>query len=286
MFALTVSLLWCGPAGAADQSAPASGGQTSFYDAAIAQTAQSGEDFNDPLESLNRAIFLFNDGFQENLLRPVVDTYNNVVPTNGRKAIKGIFENLSEPITLANDLLQFEFHRAMNTLVRAFVNTVFGFGGAMNLAQDMGLESHKEDFGQTLAVWGMGEGGYLMLPFLGPSNPRDAIGRFLIDAYFDPLGIYLDNIDMDEVDLAIDAVDGVLDFADVIDDLEQIRKTSVDYYAAIRSLYRQKRKAEIANGQSLDLPPIPDISPEFRGELPAPRRRQEPVAGLILYGGR
>jgi len=89
----------------------------------------------------------------------------------------------------------------------------------------------------------------------------------LVDSYFDPLGYYLDNVDADEVDLALDVVDGLLEYADVVEDLDQIRKTSVDYYAAIRSLYRQKRRAEISNGQNLDLPPIPDLAPEFRSGL-------------------
>jgi len=245
--------------------------ELSFQNGLIAQAdiqlSQVEDEGNDPLESVNRAIFSFNEGVQQVILRPVVDVYNSTVPATGRRAIKNMFNNLSTPIILANDLLQFEFERALVTFMRGFINTFFGMAGMADMAGEMGFERHKEDFGQTLAVWGVGEGFYVVLPILGPSNPRDAIGRLLVDSYFDPLGYYLDNVDADEVDLALDVVDGLLEYADVVEDLDQIRKTSVDYYAAIRSLYRQKRRAEISNGQNLDLPPIPDLAPEFRSGL-------------------
>lgn len=235
--------------------------------AADIQLSQAEDDTNDPLEDINRAIFSFNEGVQSALLRPLADVYNSNVPATGRQALKNMFDNLSSPITFVNDILQFEFERALVTFTRAFINTTFGMAGISDLASEMGFEKHQEDFGQTLAVWGVGEGFYVVLPLLGPSNPRDAVGRLLVDGYFDPLSYYLDNIDEEEIDLALDLVDGFLEYADVVEELDQIRKTSVDYYAAIRSLYRQKRNAEISNGQNLDLPPIPDLSPEIRGEM-------------------
>jgi phospholipid-binding lipoprotein MlaA len=239
----------------------------SLAQAADLQLAQTEDDSNDPLENVNRAIFSFNEGVQEGLLRPLADAYNSAVPATGRQALKNMFDNLSAPITFVNDLLQFEFERALVTFTRAFINTTFGMAGISDMASEMGFEKHEEDFGQTLAVWGVGEGFYLVLPLLGPSNPRDAVGRLLVDGYFDPLSYYLDNIDEGEIDLALDLVDGFLEYADVVEELDQIRKTSVDYYAAIRSLYRQKRNAEISNGQNLDLPPIPDLAPEIRSGL-------------------
>lgn len=238
-----------------------------FISPAGIELSQADDDANDPLESVNRVIFSFNEGVQDIVLRPIANTYNATVPATGRKAIKNVFDNLSSPITFVNDVLQFEFERALQTLTRTVINTFFGMGGMADLAGDMGIEKHNEDFGQTLAVWGVGEGFYVVLPVLGPSNPRDAIGRLLVDSYFDPLSYYLENIDEEEIDLALDVVDGLLEYADVIEELDQIKKTSVDYYAAIRSLYRQKRKAEIANGQNLDLPPIPDLAPEIRSQL-------------------
>ena len=237
-----------------------------FAAVAPLQVSQAVEDANDPLESVNRAIFGFNEGLQDYVLRPVASAYNTYVPATPRRAVKNMFDNAKAPVIFVNDLLQFEFERALTTFMRAFINTAFGGVGMMDLASEMGFEKHKEDFGQTLGVWGVGEGFYVVLPVLGPSNPRDAIGRLLIDSYFDPLSAYLDNIDEGEVDLALDAIDGFVEFAGVVDDLDQIKKTSVDYYAAIRSLYRQKRKAEISNGKNLDLPPIPDLAPEIRSE--------------------
>lgn len=244
------------------------------------QVSQNDEEANDPLESLNRSIFSFNEGLQDVVLRPIADAYNTTVPANGRQAIKNVFDNLSEPVNFVNNLLQFEFERATNTLVRAMINTVFGAAGIMDVAGDMGLKEQSEDFGQTLAVWGVGEGFYVVLPLLGPSNPRDAVGRLIVDGYFDPLGQYLNNVGEDEIDLAMDIVDGLVEFADVVEELDQIKKTSVDYYAAIRSLYRQKRRAEISNGENIDLPPIPDLMPEFRSEYPLPKKSDNPVASL------
>ncbi|MEQ9558624.1 MAG: VacJ family lipoprotein [Rhodospirillales bacterium] len=252
----------------ADDQARALSFQDGFTAQANVELSQADDTGNDPLESMNRAIFSFNEGVQEGLLRPIANAYNSTVPLTGRQALKNMFDNLSSPITFVNDLLQFEFERALVTFTRTFLNSTVGMAGMADVASEMGFQKHNEDFGQTLAVWGIGEGFYVVLPVLGPSNPRDAIGRLLIDSYFDPLGYYLDNIDADEVDLALDVVDGLLEYADVVEELDQIKKTSVDYYAAIRSLYRQKRNAEISNGQNLDLPPIPDLAPEIRSELP------------------
>ncbi|MFQ5765701.1 MAG: MlaA family lipoprotein, partial [Rhodospirillales bacterium] len=123
-----------------------------------------------------------------------------------------------------------------------------------------GVERHDEDFGQTLAVYGVEEGFYLVLPIFGPSNPRDAIGKLGADSYLDPLGLWLDNTDRDEIRYTLAGARGIDQYANIVDELDQVKKTSVDYYAAVRSLYRQKRKTEIHNGSILELPPIPDLS--------------------------
>ncbi len=218
------------------------------------------EEINDPLESMNRAIFDFNEVLQDAILRPAAHFYNDNVNVTVRQAISNILNNLSTPVILANDLLQGEFDRALETVVRALVNSTFGIGGIVDLAGELGLERHDEDFGQTLAVYGVDEGFYLVLPVFGPSSPRDAIGKLAIDSYLDPLGLWLDNTDRDEIVYALTAAEGLDEYAGIVDELNQVKKTSVDYYAAIRSLYRQKRKAEILNGSTLDLPPIPDLS--------------------------
>jgi len=240
--------------------------------AEIPQTAQvaveEADDADDPLEPVNRFLFGFNEIFQLVLLQPATGMYEHLVPPPLREAIGHMIDNLQTPVVLANDLLQGEGQRALITTQRFVINTTLGVGGIMDPATEMGFDRHGEDFGQTLAVWGVGEGLYLVLPFYGPSNPRDAVGKLFVDNYFDPLGLYLDNIDEDEAIYARIAVGAVDEYGGVMDELDQIKKTSVDYYAAIRSMYRQKRKAEIGNGAEIALPPIPDLG-QVDGDAPA-----------------
>ena len=224
----------------------------------IAQATSDADGVNDPLEPVNRAIFEFNEVFQTVLLRPVRVAYREVVPEVIRDAIKNILANLRSPINLTNDLLQGEGQRAWETFQRAVVNTTFGLGGIMDVGTEFGFLAHEEDFGQTLAIWGVGAGPYIVIPFLGPSNPRDIVGRFA-DSYVDVFDIWADNANRDEASIARFAVGGIDSYSRVMDDLKSVKKTSIDYYAAIRSMYRQKRNDEIRNGKPEDLPPLPDI---------------------------
>ena len=114
-----------------------------------------------------------------------------------------------------------------------------------------------------------------MLPLFGPSNPRDAIGKFVIDPYLDPLGLWLDNTDRQNIEYTLAGAEGLDEYAGIVDELNQVKKTSVDYYAAVRSLYRQKRKTEINNGSILELPPIPDLSYGI-----TPEDFDQPLAGF------
>ena len=236
----------------------------------------SGEEaVNDPLESLNRSIFEVNEGLQDVLLRPIAKFYNANVNLMVRQGISDFLDNLSSPVIFANDLLQGEFERALTTFGRAFINTTIGIVGFADVALELGLERHDEDFGQTLAVYGMGEGFYLVLPIFGPSSPRDAIGKFVIDSYLDPLGLWLDNTDRQNIEYTLAGAEGLDEYAGIVDELNQVKKTSVDYYAAVRSLYRQKRKTEINNGSIFELPPIPDLSYGI-----TPEDFDQPLAGV------
>jgi len=248
----------------------------------LAQQSQDAatNDINDPLEPMNRIFFSFNEGLQDALIRPVAYTYNDVFPVTFRAGMRNFVVYLSSPVTLANDLLQGDITAAMKTVSRFMVNTV-GLVGIADLASELGMDGPKEDFGQTLAVWGVGEGPYLVLPVLGPSNPRDAVGKYVVDSYFDPLGLYLHNTDRDGLRYARAGVDGFTEYAGVVRELDEIKKTSVDYYAALRSLYRQKRQAEIANGKPQALPAIPDY--EINLDTTAP---SEPVAGATSRVGQ
>ena len=245
----------------------------------------SGEEaVNDPLESMNRAIFEFNEGLQDVLLRPIAKFYNANVNLTVRQGISNFLDNLSSPVIFANDLLQGEFERALTTFGRAFINTTIGIVGFADVASELGTERHDEDFGQTLAVYGMGEGFYLVLPIFGPSSPRDAIGKLVIDPYLDPLGLWLGNTDRQNIEYTLAGADGLDEYAGIVDELNQVKKTSVDYYAAVRSLYRQKRKTEINNGSILELPPIPDLSygvtpPDLSYDI-TPEDFDQPLAGV------
>jgi phospholipid-binding lipoprotein MlaA len=257
-FGQPVPALGAEPAMKVQVKAP-SNDQAQSVDAAVAQATPEIEDINDPLESVNRVIFDFNEIIQDAILRPVTYFYNDTVPVTARQGISNFINNLATPVTLANDILQWEWERALQTIGRALVNSTFGIFGLADLAGELGVERHSEDFGQTLAVYGIEEGFYLVLPILGPSNPRDAIGKLVVDPYFDPIGVYLDNTDRDEIALGVSGGKGVEEYARIVDELDQVKKTSVDYYAAVRSLYRQKRKTEIHNGSILELPPIPNL---------------------------
>ena len=222
-------------------------------------TSSDEDDVNDPLESINRAIFNFNEFILDLLLRPVADLYKDNLPAVFRTGVKNFITNLSTPVTVGNHLLQGEPDEALRSVGRMMANTIVGIGGLVDVADELGAPGRNEDFGQTLGVWGVDEGIYLVLPIFGPSNPRDLVGKFIVDPYFDATGYWISNTDEDAIDWSLKATGGVSEYAEVIDELGQIKKTSVDYYAAIRSLYRQKRKSEIRNGEQLDLPPIPDL---------------------------
>ena len=215
-------------------------------------------DAYDPFESVNRLVFGFNDVAYSYVLGPIADVYN-LMPSLVRDVFDNFLSNLRAPVTLANDVLQGEFSRAGTTLVRFGMNSTIGFAGLVDIAQDYGFEKHDEDFGQTLAVWGVGEGIYLVLPLVGPSNPRDAIGQFVVDPFMDPLSVYLGSTGQYEWGYARATVAGVDGFAHVRKELQSIRRTAVDYYATVRSLYQQRRALEIANGEILNLPAIPDF---------------------------
>ena len=209
--------------------------------------ADEAQDVNDPLEPFNRLTFAFNEAVNEHLLRPVARGYNSVLPQVVRRVVSNLLNNASAPVTFANDFLQGEINRGIETAIRIIINTTVGFGGAIDVAKNLGFEAHEEDFGQTLAVWGIDEGFYIILPLLGPSNPRDGIGRLFVDPFFDPLGYYLHDRKLDTVAYSLTALKGLVTYAGIVNEIDQMRETSIDFYGALRSLYRQRREAEIKN---------------------------------------
>jgi phospholipid-binding lipoprotein MlaA len=228
---------------------------------------------NDELEPFNRTVFDVNMGLDKAILKPVAYVYKEAMPQEGREAVGSFLSNLRTPVILANDLMQGEWGRAGDTFMRFLANSTFGLGGLVDVAADMGFPKHDEDFGQTLAVWGVQEGPYLMLPVFGPSNPRDAFGR-VVDLAMDPLSWFAPS-PWGMVRFGTTATHVRADHYDELNDLE---KSSLDFYAAIRSLYRQKRNDEIRNGGTSELPGLfltravsPSPSPEAAQASPFDR---------------
>ena len=215
---------------------------------------------NDPIEPFNRAVFSFNQGVERVVFRPLVAGYR-VLPIPVRRSITGILGNLNSPTVFANDVLQGEFGRAGTTLGRMIINTTVGLGGIFDVAKAWGLEGHREDFGQTLAVWGLNDGPYLVLPFLGPSNPRDGIGFGIDTLFVDPIAWYgyADNPNWHT--LARTGVTLVDRFDLVQDNIDELEKSSIDFYATLRESYRQNRAKEIRNGRPAPLPDFGEDDP-------------------------
>lgn len=217
------------------------------------------EDTNDPIEPLNRFVFGFNEIIFRFILGPFAKTYNWALPEFFRDGVSNFLDNINSPVVLVNDLLQGELERAWETSARLVINSTAGIGGLIDVGDRLGFKPHKEDFGQTLAVWGVGEWFYVVLPIYGPSSPRDAVGKLVVDNYFDPLGLWLDNNGSDALKWSWTGVSGVVTYADLVEDLDRVRETSVDFYGALRSLYRQQRQAEISNGKAVSTVPNFDL---------------------------
>ena len=168
-----------------------------------------------------------------------------------RRGVRNVLNNLGSIRTFANDILQGEATRAGTTLVRFVVNSTIGFGGLFEVAEDYGYPRHFEDFGQTLAVWGIGEGPYLFVPLLGPSTPRDLTGS-VVDFFFDPF-TYVQWGDESYVPYVRTGLVYLELRSSNIQTLDDIEASSADFYTSLRGLYRQARNNEIRNGaQEID----------------------------------
>ncbi len=199
---------------------------------------------NDPIEPANRVVYAVNDKIDQVVLRPVAVGYNYVLAPGVRSHIHNLLDNLGNPVTLMNDMLQGKPRRAGDTLMRLVLNTTIGVGGFFDVATGWGWPAHDADLGMTFAVWGAPEGPYLMLPIFGPSNPRDGIGM-VGDMAATPTGYLphgLENTVFGYTKTVVGAVDAR---AGVVDDLDKIKAQALDPYATIRSLWRQHRQSQI-----------------------------------------
>lgn len=214
------------------------------------QTAEI--EFNDPFEELNRSIFGFNQVVNDVALIPVAKGYRTAVPSPMRASVHDFLQNLNGPVIFANDVLQVQPRLAAQTLARLTINSTVGVGGMFDVASRIGIPRHTNDMGITFATYGIEEGPYLVAPVLGPTNPRDLVGS-VADSFIDPANYYAGKFDVWYAPLARSAVSGVDVLSRNVDALADIEKTSLDFYATIRSLYRQRRAAEIRHEQP-DLP--------------------------------
>ncbi len=241
-------------AGCASQPKPASDGWSGSDDLEYAEV----DNENDPLELLNRFTFAFNLMLDTLVFQPVAATYRFLLPAKARDSVRNTVRNLRSPLIFVNDVLQGELERAETTLIRFLVNSTIGVLGLFDVAADMGYPYHNEDFGQTLGAHGMGEGFYLVLPILGPSNPRDGIGM-LVDYYLDPIAYAADAADIDNFVLARTVAGAIDTRARNIETIDDLKRDSIDFYARIRSLYRQSRANEINNGMAPEDTPTPGL---------------------------
>lgn len=204
---------------------------------------------NDPFEPANRAMFEIHEVADRFVLQPVAEAYRDLLPQPVRNGIRNALGNLRAPVILANDLLQGNVSRARITLGRFMVNSTLGLGGILDVSREWGVPGHSEDFGQTLAVWGFGEGFYMFVPLLGPSSLRDLLGQ-AGDAAINPLTWLGQGAAVDAagwVRLGLTVVDTR---EALLEPIDQVRATSLDPYATLRSGYRQRRAFEIENRES------------------------------------
>ena len=213
-----------------------------------ADQCKAAEDVNDPFESVNRNIFKLNNTLDDYLFKPAAKGWRKI-PDIPRKPLSNLASTAKTPISLANAVLQLNKQSIGNIIGRFLINMTFGLGGMFDIA---GTDSFgnvpevEEDFGQTLAVWGVPDGPYVMLPIFGPSSVRDAVGLG-VDTVTNPLSFAyrMNNIGL-EARLSGPAVRGVATREKYLDYLDEMKEGSLDFYATMRSLYRQKRRKDIS----------------------------------------
>jgi phospholipid-binding lipoprotein MlaA len=226
------------------------------------QLAAAEEEFNDPFEDVNRKIFDFNQVVDRNVLVPVAKAYRTALPDVVRDSIRDFLYNLRDPLIFANDTLQGDFERAGQTFARFVLNSTLGVGGLIDVAGRWGqLPYHEQDLGVTLGVWGIPEGPYLVIPILGPSDPRD-LGGQVAEGFGDPFNRLVTGnpYTLYWIPFVRGGVSGIDQRSRYIETLADIERTSLDYYATIRSLYRQRRAALIRHEKEQNLPPPASFS--------------------------
>ncbi len=209
----------------------------------------------DPLEPVNRAFLWFNRGLDRVISDPLSKVYGFVVPDPAKRAVRRAFSNLNAPVILVNDLLQLEFKQAGITMSRFAINTTVGLAGLLDPAEAIGLEAHHSDFGQTLARAGVSAGPFLVIPLVGPTTARDAVGS-IVDFAFRPQSYLLPGGGL----VALQTSDGLTQREELSDELDALESTALDYYSALRGAYLLQRESQIRGGE---IPLAADYDPLF-----------------------
>jgi len=218
----------------------------------------SAPDKRDPWESYNRTIYRFNDTVDRAIMQPVARTYKNYTPGAFQNGVNNFFSNLDDVLVMVNDLLQFKFGQMAQDFTRFAFNSTAGVFGLFDVSSHMGLPKHDEDFGQTLATWGVGSGPYFMLPILGPSTIRDTTG-LVVDWQIDP--VYM--IEDDHARWSAIILRAVDKRAGLLEATALMEKSGIDPYVFMRNAYLQHRENLIYDGN----PPQPKIQAPSKSDL-------------------
>jgi phospholipid-binding lipoprotein MlaA len=216
----------------------------------------------DPLEPFNRGVYKFNDAVDRTVFKPVATTYRDVTPTLVQRGISNFFNNLEDAWSVVNNVLQLKGEAAGDSFFRFGVNTFMGLGGVLDVATEMRIERHPEDFGQTLGYWGMGPGPYIVLPILGPSNLRDTVA-LPVDIKGDAV-THVEDVAARNSLWALRATD---DRADLLKAEAVLDQAALDKYSFIRDAYLQRRRNAVYDGN----PPDEDL-PDDSGPSDSPTK--------------
>ena len=226
---------------------------------ALLQGCATGPSANpaDPLEPFNRTMFNFNDGLDKAILKPVATAYRDVTPAPVRTGVTNFFGNISDVWSMVNNLLQGKPEEAADSLFRVTTNTLWGLGGIFDVATDLKIRKHSEDFGQTLGVWGVDSGPYVVLPLLGPSTVRDSVG--LLADYQGDLVSRSHNVPVRNSLTTLRVVNGR---ANLLGAGEVVDEAALDKYSFTRDIYLQRRRsliggAAVEKEERFDLPEAP-----------------------------
>ena len=233
-----------------------------------------GRDPRDPFEPLNRSVYQFNDAVDQEVLKPVARGYRFIVPQFNRSSVSNFFSNLNDVVVALNNLLQGKFTAAYSDLGRVAINSTIGVLGLFDVASEAGIEKHDEDFGQTLGKWGVGDGPFVMLPLLGPSNVRDSVGR-VGDHFVDPV-TYVNPRPRNWMW----GTRIVNRRAELLDASTVLQTAALDPYEFVRDAYLQRRRNLVHDGS-----PPPEREFMEPGQPPAPKASITPFPTAAYENG-